>query len=286
MISRFVLRFVAEGEFLYVGVHEDIEGLTGPALDPVVLLDAELAEERLVGDAAHRVVQAHVQLVAVAGQRQAVVQMGFGPLVLHVTGLDLHVKEREPPADALLFGFEQVDGDGSRVVGLEQFAALVEQVASFGLVGVLFPAGDVAQLVELGHDQPAQGGDGVFGDLDGSVVLLDCGLDVGHVHGAPFAVGALGVPAGAQEVGVDDVLAAARVRQDEPGAAFPAVDAALQIVVVGLGLLPGRLVRVEHGLDPVPDFFGHQRLVQAVVGRAPEGDLPFVIGVGQEAVHR
>ncbi|MCI1791911.1 MAG: hypothetical protein LKI60_05025 [Bifidobacterium tibiigranuli] len=285
MISRLVLTLVAEGELLYFGIHEGVEGFARLTFDNVVLLHVQLFEEGLIGDAAQRVVEAYIQLVTVAGQCQTVIQMGFGLVVLHVPGLDLHVEECEPPADTLLFGPEQVDGNRSRVVGLQELATFGEQVGSFGPVGVPFPACDVVQLVELGHDQPTQGADGVFGYLDSTVVILNGGFHVGHVHGVPFTVGAFGVPAGTQEIRVDDTLAAARVRQDEPGTALPAVDAALQIVVVGLGFLSGRLVRVEHGLDAIPDFFGHQRFVQAVVGRAPERDLSLVVGVGQEAVH-
>lgn len=69
----------------------------------------------------------------------------------------------------------------------------------------------------------------------------------------------------AQEVGVDHSLAAAGVGQDQPGAAFAAEDAAFEVVVVGLGLLPGGLVRGKDGLHPVPDFGGDQRFVQPVV---------------------
>ncbi|MEK0226168.1 hypothetical protein WM016_07500 [Bifidobacterium mongoliense] len=284
MISRLVLTLVAEGESLYFGIRENVEGFAEATFNVVVLLHVELVKERLVGDAAQRIVKAHIQLVTVPDQCQTVIQMGLGLVVLHVPGLDLRVEERETSTDTLLLGLKQVDGDRSRVVGLQELATLSEQIGPFSLVGVPFPTGNVVQLVELGHDQLTQRADGAFGYLDGTVILLDGRLNVGHVHGVPFTVGALGMPAGTQEIGVDDALAAARVRQDKPGTTLPAVDAAFQVVVVGLGLLPRYLVRVEHGLDPVPDFFGHQRLVQALVGRAPERDLSPVIGVGQEAV--
>jgi hypothetical protein len=62
LISRLALRLVAESEFLYIEVREDIEGLTVAAFDMIVVLGAELGKERLVGDAAHRVIQAHVRL--------------------------------------------------------------------------------------------------------------------------------------------------------------------------------------------------------------------------------
>ncbi|MCI1674097.1 MAG: hypothetical protein LKI34_07780 [Bifidobacterium tibiigranuli] len=277
---------MAEGEFLYFGVEKDVERLPQLSLDTIVVPHPQLLEERLIARPPQRIIQTHIQLVAVARQGQAVVQVGLGLVVFHVPGLDLHLQERQASAHALLLALEQVDGDDSRVVGLEQFAAFVEQVASLGFVGVALPAGDVVQLVELGDDQLAQGDDDMLGYLDAAVVVLDGGLDIGNVHGVPFAFGALGMPARAQEIRIDDALAAPRIAQNEPGIALPAIDAALQIMVVGLGLLPGEVMVGQDRLDAVPDSFGHQRLVQAVVGRAAEGDLPFVVGVGQDAVHR
>lgn len=84
-------------------------------------------------------------------------------------------------------------------------------------------------------------------DFDGAVVILDGGFDVGHVHGFALAVGAFGVSAGAQEVGVDHVLAAPCVGQDQGGAALTAEDAAFEVVVVGLGLLSGEVMVAEGG---------------------------------------
>lgn len=104
------------------------------------------------------------------------------------------------------------------------------------------------------------------------IVVLNGSFHVGHEHGLPRTVGALGVASCANEVRVDGALPAARVGQDESGAAFPAEHRALQVVVVGLGFLPGRLARVEHDLDPVPHLGGDQRLMQPVIVRAPEGD--------------
>ncbi|MFT8986994.1 MAG: hypothetical protein ABF966_02015 [Bifidobacterium psychraerophilum] len=286
MISRLALRLAAEGEFLYFRVEEDIERLPQSPLDTTVVPHPQLLEERLIAGPSQRIILTHIQLVAIARQSQAVVQVGLGLVVFHVPGLDLHLQERQAPADALLLALEQVDGDGSRVVGLEQLASLVQQVASLGFVGVALPAGDVMQLVELRDDQFAQGDDDVLGYLDAPVVVLDGGLDVGHVHGMPLAFGALGMPARAQEIRIDDALAAPRIAQDKPGITLTAINAAFQIMVVGLRLPPGEVMIGQDRLDTVPDFFGHQGLVQAVVGRAPERDLPFVVGIGQDAVHR
>ncbi|MCH3973619.1 MAG: hypothetical protein LKF49_10620 [Bifidobacterium tibiigranuli] len=108
--------------------------------DDVVLLHVQLVKQGLIGYASQGIVEAQIQLVTVAGQCQTVVEVCLGLLVFHVPGLDLHVEEREPSADAFLFGLKQVDGDRSCVVGLQELAAFGEQVGSFGLVRVPFPA--------------------------------------------------------------------------------------------------------------------------------------------------
>nr|WP_243837879.1 hypothetical protein [Cumulibacter soli] len=111
--------------------------------------------------------------------------------------------------------------------------------------------------VELLGDEGAQRGDNVLGDLDLPVVVLHGGFDVGYEDGLAFAGGAFGVPARADEVGVDDPAATLGVGEDEPGVALSAVEGAFEVVVVGLGLLPGGLLRGEHGLHAVPDLGGY-----------------------------
>ncbi|MFT3971502.1 MAG: hypothetical protein QM695_14805 [Micropruina sp.] len=98
---------------LYVWVEEDVEGLAWFAVDVVVGLDVELVEEGLVGDPPQGVVDAHVQLVAVPRECEAVVQVGFGLVVLDVSGVDLGVEEREASGDLVLFLFEEVYRYGS-----------------------------------------------------------------------------------------------------------------------------------------------------------------------------
>ncbi|MGP9618087.1 hypothetical protein ACT3S2_13790 [Arthrobacter sp. AOP36-A1-22] len=67
-------------------------------------MDDELVEEGLVGDPSQWVVDAHVDGVHVAGQRQAVVQVGLGLFVLDVAGVNLRLEERKPTGDAVLLG--------------------------------------------------------------------------------------------------------------------------------------------------------------------------------------
>jgi hypothetical protein len=56
--------------------------------------------------------------VAVPGEGEAVVQVGFGLVVLDVSGVDLRVEEREAPRDAVLLGAEQVERARLRRSGL------------------------------------------------------------------------------------------------------------------------------------------------------------------------
>ncbi|MFH5244366.1 hypothetical protein ACHIPV_21195 [Antrihabitans sp. NCIMB 15448] len=130
--------------------------------------------------------------------------MRFGLLVLDVSGVDLCVEEREPPSDAVLLAREEVEGDGSGVVGLHELGPFVTERVAFGLVSLGLVLGGLVESVELAGDQLAERRQDVLGYLHAPVVVFDGGFDVGHEHGLAFAVGALGVSAGAHEVGVDD----------------------------------------------------------------------------------
>ena len=91
----------------------DITGLrprlSGPPLVAGRYRLHTMVEERLVGDTLQRVIDAHVQLVAVSGQCKTVVQVGACQFVLHVTGFNLGFEEREPSADAILLRLEQIE---------------------------------------------------------------------------------------------------------------------------------------------------------------------------------
>ena len=58
--------------------------------------------------------------------------MCFGLIVLDLPCIDLRVEEREPARDAVLFFFEEVQRDGSGVVGVEQAAAFVAELVALG----------------------------------------------------------------------------------------------------------------------------------------------------------
>ncbi|MHB1613187.1 MAG: hypothetical protein ACYCYA_02530, partial [Actinomycetes bacterium] len=114
-------------------VEQHIEGLAGLRVHDVGavdLVDVDALEEGLVADAAQRVIETHVDRVGVAGQCQAVLQVGFGLVVLDLPGVDAGVEEREPSGDAVLFLFEQVQGHGSGVVRVEETAAFVAELVA------------------------------------------------------------------------------------------------------------------------------------------------------------
>ncbi|WP_027286380.1 hypothetical protein [Ruania albidiflava] len=77
-----------EGGGLDFGVEQSVERHSGFGIDGVVVGDRQSFEEGLVGDAAQRVVDAHVDRVGVACQGQAVIEVGAGLVVLDLAGLD------------------------------------------------------------------------------------------------------------------------------------------------------------------------------------------------------
>ncbi|MCW5950924.1 MAG: hypothetical protein KIT69_01500 [Propionibacteriaceae bacterium] len=163
----------ADGEGLYLRVEEHVERFAWLAVDAVVGQNDQLVEEGLVGHPSQRVVDAHVDRVAVRGQGEAVVEVGLGLLVLDVPGVDLRVEERQPPGDPVLLLSQQIERDHAGVVGLEQLLALVAQRLAFGLVGLSFVSPDLVRAVKFGGDEFAERFDDVRGDLDAAVVVLD-----------------------------------------------------------------------------------------------------------------
>ncbi|HZJ07049.1 MAG TPA: hypothetical protein VFD59_16465 [Nocardioidaceae bacterium] len=78
-----------------------------------------------------------------------------------------------------------------------------------------------------------------------TVVVLDPAFDVLDEHSPAGAVGALGVTARADEVGVDAAVPVLGVGDHHPGAALAAVDGALEVVVMDAVGVGRRLMGVE-----------------------------------------
>nr|WP_228389095.1 hypothetical protein [Cumulibacter manganitolerans] len=212
--------------------------------------------------------------------------MGSGVGVLAVVGVDAAVDLVELAEDAVLLAFEQVQWDRVGVVGVQETFLFVLEPVTVG--------GELVQLVGLvGHEpvelvvqHPAECFAVSGRDLHSLVVALDHVLDVFDEDRATGAVGAFGVPAGADEVGVDVAVAVLRVRDHQPGAAGAAEHGAFEVVVVELGGFGGALVGGEHGLHLVPDLGRHEGFVAALVAGAAVDHIALVIGVDQHPVHR
>ena len=162
---------------------------------------------------------------------------------------------------------------------VEELRALRGEFVGLGLRRCL-------EVGQLDGDHLPQRGDDVLGDSDAAPVVGDEAFDLGDGHRATLAADAAGVPAGADEVGVDVALLALGVVDQQPGAALAAVDGAFEVVLVGLRALASGLVGGEHVLHAVPDLGLNQPVVRTVVARTFEGDVALVVRVLQDAVHR
>ncbi|MCI1787662.1 MAG: hypothetical protein LKI58_06300 [Actinomyces sp.] len=273
---------------LNLRVAEHVEGLLELGPDPslAVLVDVDAGEERLVAQPPVQVVAPLVDVRDVRQQSQRVLQVLPGLQVLVVVGGDVVVDRLQRGADAGLLAFEHVQGHGVGVVGLQQLEALAFQLVA--LSGELFELLGLGghEPVELGVQHPGHVLAHLRRDLDGLVVLLDEAFHVLDEDRVTGAVGASGVPSRAHEVRIDAALVIARVADDEPRAALPAIHRALQIMVVDLAPVGGRDVRVEHGLHLIPDLPRHQRLMGAPVGHVLVGDVALVIRVAQHPAQR
>ncbi|MGK2876523.1 MAG: hypothetical protein ACSLEW_12950 [Nocardioides sp.] len=130
-------------------------------------------------------------------------QVAFNDLPLLVGGVEFGLDAGECLADAVLLLAEQVDRDGSGVVGLHELPALSHE-AFAGLLQLDASSLDVVASIaefgaELGFDLAAEG----VVELDPQVEVFDFALDLVDEHRALGAAGSFGVSPCAVEVGVD-----------------------------------------------------------------------------------
>ncbi|GMA24925.1 hypothetical protein GCM10025864_26840 [Luteimicrobium album] len=280
------VRGPGEGVGVDGGVEQHLERSSVLDAELAVFLDVDLGEERLVAQSAVRVVAAGVDVGAVSQETEGVIQVGACVGVFTVVGVESTVHQVKLSADPVLLALEHGQRDRVGVVGLHESVLLVLQPVAVG--------GELAELVGFGEHEtvelvvqhPGQRLPAARCDLHALVVVLDQVLDVLDEDGLPGAVGSLGVPAGAHEVGVDVALVVLRVVHDESRAAGSAVDRAFQVVVVHLGRLGRALVRGEDGLHLIPDLGRNERVVRALVGDAAVDHVALVVRVRQEPVHR
>ncbi|WP_244223214.1 hypothetical protein [Brevibacterium aurantiacum] len=205
-----------EGVAVDLGVQQHLVRALVLDAEFVVFLDVDLGEEGLVAQATVGVVAAGVDVGAVGQQVERVFEVGAGVGVLAVVGVDTAGHLVELSEDAVLLPFEQSERDRVGVVRLEESFLLALQPVAI--------RGELAQFVGLlGHEpvelvvqHPAERFAVRGRDLNALVVPLDHLLDVLDEDRAAGAVGALGVPAGADEVGVDVAVTVLRVRDHQP----------------------------------------------------------------------
>jgi len=132
---------------------------------------------------------------------------GLAEVLAHEAGIGLVAGQSaldasEFSAESVLLVFEEVQGDGAGVVGLEELMALVLDVGAAhgqGADVMGAPGLDLCQLLEqVLLDQGAV----LRGQADGAVDVGDTGFDLLDEHGAEGAVMAAVAP-GADEVGID-----------------------------------------------------------------------------------
>lgn len=183
--------------------------------------------------------------------------------------------------EAGLLGFEQVEGDGLGVVGLEECGLLGFERAGVGGEGAGVGALAGVDLVEFGAQACCDGAPLVGGDADVMVEVGDGVVDVVDEDGFEGALVAVALAVGADEIGVDVAVSGFGVVDDEPAAALAAADGGFQVVVVD-ALAFAVAVLAEDGLDALPGGLVDEGLVGARVVDALVGDDAAVIGVAQD----
>nr|WP_286720640.1 MULTISPECIES: hypothetical protein [unclassified Microbacterium] len=259
-------------------------GLGGEERDVLVFVDDDALEEGAVEHPAFSGFASGVEIAKVGEDAEELIE----PVVcVAVGGREAveTVRDRvQAGADAVLFGLEQVEGDGVGVVGLDELEAFGVELVALGLEELAFV---VAGGFELGEHMVQHRGD-LFGfgggEAVGAVVPVDPVLDSRCEDGGAGAAGLLPA-AGAGEVLVSFAVLVAGAFDHELGAAG-AVEVAFEVVVVLLRAFSDGVLRIELGLHAQPGLRIHQWGVGAVVGDAAEGDGALVVGVGQDLVQR
>ena len=262
------------------GVGEVVEGRCGVrggcavGLWGVVVLgvDGDVVKEDGVEEFLEGRRGAGVEAVAVLEEVEGLGEVVLDGVVVGGEGVEFFGDGGEFAGDAGLFGFEQVEGDGPGVVGLEEFGLLGFECALLAgeVLGVLVGGGVEAVdfVVEVFFDgSPLLGGDG-----DAAVDVGDAGFDFVDEDGFELALAAVALAVGADEVGVDLSGAGFGHMDDEAPTALPAADGGFEVVVVEALALPVAVL-AEDGLDPLPGGFVYEGLVFAGVLDALVGDI-------------
>ena len=233
----FVLLWVCDSGVVSQGwVGELVEGRSGVWVDGALRggvgrgvvgwVDEDVGEEDGVEEflEAGRGVRVGVEAVAVFEEGEGFFEAVVDCLAVGGQGGEFSAGVVEFAGEAGLLGFEQVEGDGLGVVGLEECGLLGFERARVGGesagVGVLA----VVEAVEFGAQACCDGASLVGGDVDVAVEVGDGVVDVVDEDGFEGALVAVALAVGADEIGVDVAVSGFGVVDDEPAAALAAAD--------------------------------------------------------------
>ena len=271
---------VVEG---WSGVWVDGASGAGAGWGVVSWVDEDGGEEDGVEEflEAGRGVRVGVEAVAVFEEGEGFFEAVVDCLAVGGQGGEFSGDVVEFAGEAGLFGFEQVEGDGLGVVGLQECGLL-----GFERAGVGGESADVSVLagveaVEFGAQACCDGASVFGGDVDVAVEVGDGVVDVVDEDGFEGAFGAVALAVGADEVGVDVAVSGFGVVDDEPAATLAAADGGFEVVVMD-ALAFAVAVLAENGLDALPGGVVDEWLVFAGVLDALVGDDAAVVGVAED----
>ena len=271
---------------------EVVEGRSGCGVDGasrgagrgvVGWVDEDVGEEDGVEEflEAGRGVWVGVEAVAMFEEGEGFFEAVFEVFAVGGQGGEFSGDVVEFAGEAGLFGFEQVEGDGVGVVGLEECGLLGFECAGVGGEGAGVGALAGVEAVEFGAQACCDGAPLVGGDADVAVEVSDGVVDVVDEDGFEGALLAVALAVGADEIGVDVAVSGFGVVDDEPAAALAAADGGFEVVVVD-ALAFAVAVLAEDGLDALPSGLVDEGLVCARVVDALVGDDAAVIGVAED----
>ena len=276
---------------------EVVEGRSGCGVDGaswgagrgvVGWVDEDFSEEDGVEEflEAGRGVWVGVEAVAVLEEGEGFFEAVFDPFAVGGQGGEFPAYLVEFAGEAGLLGFEQVEGDGVGVVGVEEFGLLGFECAGVGGQGAGVGVLAGVEAVEFAAKVFLDGVSVVGGDVDVAVEVGDGVVDVVDEDGFEGAFGAVALAVGTDEIGVDVAVSGFGVVDDEPAATLAAADGGFQVVVMD-ALAFAVAVLAEDGLDALPSGLVDEGLVRARVVDALVGDDAAVIRVtedGEECV--
>ncbi|MFW7414233.1 MULTISPECIES: hypothetical protein [Actinomycetes] len=174
----------------------------------VVLVDVDRPEQCLVAQSAVRVVGVLVEVGCVGQQFQRVVEVRPRVGIVAVVSGDPVLDGLQRRGDPVLLLLEQVERDGSGVVGLQQLLLLAFELGSPGREVGKFGGSFGHHLVEPGMDHRRDRLRRLGIELHLGIEALDEPFDLLDEHRLPGAVASATMPARAHEVRVDRALAA------------------------------------------------------------------------------